>query len=368
MKKTTFLMIAFLTLATVTANAKVWRVSNRANEDQDFSTLQDAINGASAGDTLYVAGSPFSYGSGTFTKRLTVIGTGYWLNENDTTQAYKEKSWVQQLVFNVGSKGSVISGLYVYYGNYGSQQNWKLISINTDSIVIQRNFIYGFASENSTYTGFSIYVDGNKSGIIIQQNWIIAQLADYYGNSANGTVYGIYFSGVPTECIVQNNFVRSYLSHNYGTCYSIALNNNALNDLKVAGNVIWGTISTYYTNHFNNILVSGSYNYGIGDEPFNNLGSSTQYPAGNGNQQNVNMDSVFVDYDLYIDKGYLLKPNSPAKNAGIDGGDCGAFGNDFGYKPCVLSGIPAIPAIFEVNTQMYGEETIPVNIKAKSNN
>jgi hypothetical protein len=106
----------------------------------------------------------------------------------------------------------------------------------------------------------------------------------------------------------------------------------------------------------------------LGDGAYFNLCNSTQFPAVNGNYQNVVMDSVFVDYDLYIDKGYFLKPNSPARNAGVNGGDCGAFGTDTGGQPYVISGMPPIPAIFEVSTQNYGEETIPVNIKAKSNN
>ena len=115
MKKITFLIIAFLALATVEANAKVWRVSNRPNVQADFTTLQAAITGASNGDTLYLEGSPTAYGNGTFNKKLIVYGPGYFLTENDTTQVFKSSAQVGQLVFNAGSQGSEISGLYAYY-------------------------------------------------------------------------------------------------------------------------------------------------------------------------------------------------------------------------------------------------------------
>lgn len=358
MKKTTFLLIAIMALATLTAGAKVWTV-NKYHGAADFTTLQAAINGASAGDTIYLEASATHYGAGTLAKKLVIMGTGYWLTENDTTQANKNVSRVTQLTFNAGSEGSVVSGLYIYFGDFGNTQHWKLIAINTDSITISRNFIKGYSFSSSSYAGYAIHINGNRQEISIQQNWIEA-----IGHS--NTVSCLYYSGVPTNCVVQNNFIRSYKSGS-GNYFIINLvNNNPLNDVRILNNVIWGSVTTYYTELTNNIMVSGSYNNGLGDGAYHNICNSTQFPAGNGNQQNVVMDSVFVDFDLYIDKGYFLKPNSPARNAGVNVGDCGVFSNDIGTS-YLLSGIPPIPAIFEVNTQNYGEETIPVNIKAKSN-
>jgi hypothetical protein len=129
-------------------------------------------------------------------------------------------------------------------------------------------------------------------------------------------------------------------------------------------------MTTYRTNQLNNIFVSGSKGGG-GDLMMHNIGSSTQYPIDPpdlNNQQNVIMDSVFVDYDLYIDKGYLLKPNSPAIGAGVNGGDCGVFGYQSGGVPYVLSGLPAIPAIYETEVESIGPNSVSVTIKAKSHN
>jgi hypothetical protein len=48
----------------------------------------------------------------------------------------------------------------------------------------------------------------------------------------------------------------------------------------------------------------------------------------------------------------------------MNGGDCGAFGED----PYILSGMPAIPAMFETTVVPYGSSSLPVNVKAISHN
>jgi hypothetical protein len=376
MKKITILSIAAILLA-LNVNAKVWRVSNRVinglTVNADFTTLQAAIDGASAGDTLYLMGSPSSYGSGSFNKKLVVIGPGYWLDQNDSTQAVQNHAQVANLSFNDGSQGTIVSGLYIYYGNYGSSQNWKMLNIDADSIIIRKNYIYGFASSVATYTGYSIYINQDRENILIEQNWIVAQIDDSQSDwgKPNGHVYGIYYSNIPKMSKFRNNMIRSYKSSSYGsyTAFAMAVNDTTT-DLKIYNNIFWGNVTTYWTNQLNNIFVSGSKGGG-GDLMMYNIGSSTQYPIDPpelNNQQNVNMDSVFVDYDLYIDKGYLLKPNSPAKGAGANGGDCGVFGYQSGGVPYVLSGLPAIPAIYATEVESIGPNSVSVTIKAKSHN
>ncbi len=373
MKKITLLSIVAILLA-FNANAKVWRVSNRVinglTVNADFTTLQAAIDVASASDTLYMMGSPASYGSGSFSKQLVVIGPGYWLEENDSTQAVQNHARVTNLSFNAGSQGTVVSGLYIYYGNYGRTQNWKMVYINTDSITIQKNTIYGYASDSRTYTGFTIYINGDRESILIQQNWIVSHINDG-SSSYNGLIYGLYFSGIPTISDVRNNFFRGYRSSTYGSYVSIVMGvDDTSTDLDIINNIFIGNMTTYWTNQLNNIFVSGSKGGG-GDLMMHNIGSSTQYPIDPpelNNQQNVVMDSVFVDYDLYIDKGYLLKPYSQAIGAGANGGDCGLFGYQSGGIPYVLSGLPAIPAIYATEVESMGANSVSVTIKAKSHN
>ncbi len=353
MRQKITILTAAIILLTTTLNATVWRVNNRPYLDADFTTLQDAIDGASAGDTLYIGGSTTNYGNGTFDKQLVVIGQGYWLAENDTTQAYTENSQVGKLIFNTGSEGSVVEGMYVYY----SSQNYTLVTINVDNIILFKNRFYANDNYGGTSNQYAIVLAGNRSDITIKQNWIYAK------NYGGGNAVGIQYSGIPTDCVLTNNFIRGY-------SYSIYMVTNDLtNDLIINNNVIWAAIRTYHTFLANNILVSGSYNNSVDDQTSNNLCDGTQFPDINNNQQNVDMSTVFMDYVGYIDNDYILKSGSPAIGAGVNGGDCGVFSYDYGSDAYVLSGMPGVPSIFEANVQATVSTTsLPVNIKATSHN
>ena len=359
-QKITILTAAIIMMAT-TLSATVWRVNNRTNVDADFTTLQDAIDGASDGDTLYIDGSAVAYGNGTFDKKLIVFGAGYWLEENDITQAYKYNSTVGQLVFNAGSQGSIVQGLNMYYA---STSVFNVVEINTDSIIIERNYIYAYENGPYTYNGSAIYLAANTSDIIIRHNWIKALIYDNQG-STNGAAIGVYVAGIPEATIIKSNFIHTYKTSSYGSYYAIYFaTNNPANELMLSSNVMWGGVRTYYTNHYDNILVNGSYNNGTGDESYNNLCDGTQYPDNNNNQQNVDMTTVFIDYVGYIDNDYILASGSPAIGAAMNGGDCGAFGD----YPYILSGMPEIPAIFETTVIPFGTTSLPVNVKASSHN
>jgi hypothetical protein len=74
-----------------------------------------------------------------------------------------------------------------------------------------------------------------------------------------------------------------------------------------------------------------------------------------------NFASQFIG-GITTDKYYMLKPTSTAKGAGTGGIDCGAFG---GSDPYVLSGLPAIPHIYDVVAPTSGSATSGLAIKVK---
>ena len=102
----------------------------------------------------------------------------------------------------------------------------------------------------------------------------------------------------------------------------------------------------------------------------NNVVAGTQVDTSNNNQSNVDMNTVFVDFDgtggYSTDGKWQLAPGSPALGAADDGGDCGIFG---GQEPYVLSGLPRIPAIFFYRGPGTGNDAgLPVQIKIMSHN
>lgn len=344
------------------AEAKIWRLNNRPEVTADFTTFQNALAAASPGDTIYVEPSPNNYGDITVDKHVVIVGSGYWLDQNDSTQAYKELSKFTSLTFNSGSENSVVTGMHI--SKSGTNTNLNTIVINTDSITITRCYIKVWVNDyNSLYdfSGRAIRVNGNRSNIIISQNWI--------DSSTNYTSYTrtIDITGIQSNMMVSNNFIRAHGSN--PTAFYMS-ENQSTQQVALLNNVIWGNLVTYYCQHVNNILLTGSYNNSSNDLTFNNLCNSSQYPAINNNQQNVDMSTVFIDYQSYIDNGYQLESGSPATGTGLNGGDCGAFGHGSGGDPYVLSGMPAIPAIFEAQVNPVGSGSVPleVQIKAKSHN
>ncbi|MFZ4772097.1 MAG: hypothetical protein ACOYLO_18080, partial [Ferruginibacter sp.] len=99
-------------------------------------------------------------------------------------------------------------------------------------------------------------------------------------------------------------------------------------------NVVSGYVSTYNGSpcginieNFvvqNNIFSTMDFATNNNDYSFN-IANNTAFGNQNGNQQNVDMGTVFL-YTGSSDGQYQLKEGSPAIGAGTGGADCGAFG------------------------------------------
>jgi hypothetical protein len=129
-------------LLSFSAFGKIWIVDNNAGStSKDFTALQAAHDGAAANDTLYLIGSPTNYlvSKITVTKKLVIIGPGFFLTENPDTQANTLSAIMASTVpfqcvsieFAVGSEGSVIMGMEIRGG----------ILITANNILVKRNHI-----------------------------------------------------------------------------------------------------------------------------------------------------------------------------------------------------------------------------------
>jgi len=315
------------------ASAKIWIAdANPGDTGADFKTIQAAHDGASAGDTIYCVGSVQSLGGATFTKKLTIIGPGYFLSENSGLQANPSSAQLSNLTFNVGSEGSVITGCEIQ----------GTLSLNTSNISIIRNYLnYG---NNS-----GVFIQGGVGNIYLEQNFINGWfIGSMIGSDSDGPIF------------ILNNYIRSYRSNGYGSQDAIGVQNAI-----VENNVIVGNITCYNSTFQNNIIISGTFS-GTGNGIFNNICNSNQFSNTNGNIPNTDTSTVFVNTGT-TDGRFQLKAGSPAKGAGIGGVDIGMFG---GMNPYVLSGVPPIPSIFYFTAPFYGSKSqgLQVHIKAKVNN
>jgi hypothetical protein len=332
------------------SNAAIYRVNNQAGVDADFTSIVSAVNAAANGDILLIEGSPIEYGGVVgLNKRLTIIGPGNFLTNNPNTQAYPySATFSGQFYFENGSDNSIVMGIYFYRGtNNGTQ-----MTINgADNITLRRNRFYTDPSSTST-----LYIAGGSYGILIEQNWM-ASVVQWQG----GPLISI---ASPCSVTIRNNFIN----HGVYYGYAIITVNDGNNLITIQNNLIQGTFVAYYSAIFNNIYWNGNFTNGSGNIVAYNLCSGTQFPAGNGNVQNVNMNTVFVNNGGSVDNNYELAPGSPAIGAGAGGGDCGMYSADSGGNPYVLSTMPPVPSITSVSMPPIATTTLPVTIQAVSHN
>ncbi len=327
-KTFTTIIIAALSAACLNVSATVWRVNPTPNASAHYATLQAAHDAVTTlnNDTLYLEGSTFSAGGLTITKKLTIIGNGYFLAQNPQTQYNISPSTFNSYVYcYAGSEGSKFIGCTFNYSIY----------LYTNNITIERN-LFTYSCSNAIYT------QANCSDILILNNYF----ENYVGYNS------LYFLQTHSNILIANNYFNGYVT--VSTTFSGVF----------ANNIFYYPITIYNSTLVNNIALStvtlsnciSTYN----------IGNSTQFGNQNGNQQNVVQTNIFVGpTGNSTDGQWQLKVGSPAIGTGESGKDIGMFGGDYPYK---LSGLPPIPAIYSLDAQSLPSNTLNVNLKAKSHN
>ena len=244
-KTFTTVMILALVAFFTDVSATVWRVNPTPNSSAQYSTVQAAHDAATTVnfDTLYLEGSTFSFGGLTLTKKLTIIGNGYFLAENPQTQYNIQPSTFNGYVYcYAGCEGSkfigcsFVSSVYIY----------------TNNITFERNYFN---------TSYSIYPQTNCSDILILNN---------YFNYAH---YNLYFNQVHSNILVANNYFAGYVTAS--SSFSGVF----------ANNIFSYPLSAYNSTLVNNIALSSVDLYNC--IKTYNIGNSTQFGNLDGNQQNV---------------------------------------------------------------------------------
>jgi hypothetical protein len=327
MKKQLLISLIFVLFCGLLSGQHLKRVNNNPGADPDYATLQAANDAASNGDTIYVEGSPTDYDGADISKKLVIIGPGYFLTDNDSTQAFGiAATFKDNISFNTGSAGSIITGCKI--------NNTITLSVNDISIIrCNVQYIMGYADVNN---------------ILILQNYV---------NTINS---GSYYK--TTNSVISNNIVSQiYISSSSGNLQIV--NNVCTYDYGYA-------INAYNASIANNIITSTTYGIAVntGNAINNNIFAGAGTNA-NGNLYNVVMANVFVDFSGSLnysdDAKWKLKTGSPAIGAGVSGVDCGVFG---GPTPYVLSGVPNLPHIYEATIPgtAYSNLGLACTIKIKS--
>ena len=336
MKTFNTIFLVVLLFAGLSAKATIWRVNNIPDSSADFFDLQEAIDAASIGDTLYLEGnynentqSGYKHEITSFNKRLTVIGTGFFLTDNDST--YSSNNMLTSVIG--------IDNEYLYFSN---------------------------SATGSVFIGvmFTMNVMLNGADNITFDRCKFESHGAWLGNSSENPSIDCVF----TKCFFTYTGIGGYCgapcSNNTIVSNCIFTSSAAITGLKnaiIKYNVI---LAQNAGGHYSSI--SGC----EGSVIHNNITSApilaTNSSINNNYQLNNNFYDVFVGEGT-VDNHFILKSDSPAQSIADDGGECGAFG---GASPYVLSGLPPIPRIWDIYAPASGSATngLPVIIKVKTQN
>jgi len=341
MKKLTMLLFCF---CFINANAAIWRLNNNPGIDADFRTFTEAHEAASAGDTIFIEGNGYSnhYGNITISKKLIIIGPGYFLNENDSLSANQLPARISSIIIEATAAGTEIYGLYI--ASIGGSNN---LVIKASDVIISRNYF--------TQDGYNdIILSANIQNVSITRN---------YGFKLETSSNSVIVSNI----MVANNFFGDRVSLNSNT-----------NGVMVNNVLKYGFAEVHNSQIKNNIIWDGALGNPLSQNNANNIiaynlvaHSSLTGILGPGNITGVNMGEVFLGYPNIgtnsNDGRWQLKADGPAKGAGENGIDCGMFGGSSPYK---LSGIAPVPIIYKAIIPTSGSTTggLPVILNIKSQN
>lgn len=333
------------------ANARILYLNNTLPTDasiKTFSSVTDMLqfSGSSTEDTVYVAGSSVDYGGITLGKKLVIIGPGYYLTENPETPISKlsARFGYSRVYFTQESEGSVISGMVF--------DNDSKITIHANNITI-KNCNIGDRIE------FGIH-----NSLKIIENTIIEGC--YFRNTNRQLTFLSGWNGHSSNFIFKNNIMKGEFFKKPGSD-GIISNNLFLND------VFKPSASSTFEIH-NNILMSDSEAdidmQSLSESVSHNISAANFFGTEFGNIEFTSASTLLIGAanptgEYSTDGYYQLNPsaNNPAIGNANDDGDIGPFG---GVEPYILSGVPEIPIIYEINTGgiVSGDE-VPVHIKIR---
>jgi hypothetical protein len=276
-----------------------------------------------ANDTIYVSGSPQSYGDiAIVTPNITLIGTGFHPN--------KQAPAVSQLSnVSIGSEGCKLIGLK--FNN--------LIDIDTSrNVITVRNCWFNeFQTDNQH--GGDYTIEGNVFNMVkLNSNPYIAPINKFLfqQNFLFGYFDGTFSAGMNNSLVKNNVFINMNSSVQTliiaSTLNTVFVNNIFVNIWPGVPNGISSSIS--FINNCSTIYASTNY-----------------YPPSD--STNIMADPLFVNYPCINSPcgfnpthDFHLQTTSPCKGTGYAGEDMGLYGN---MSLFTMTGEPNIPQIRQMN-------------------
>ena len=307
------ILFALLFFYSIQLSATVLQVNNLSPSPGEYTTLQSAVNAATAGDTLYMAGTGINYGGVSVDKQLTIIGPGFVV-AGSTISGVAQAGIIS--LTSVNASGFKVIGIRFF----------QLISTDAavslfSNITVQRCLVDDclFLS-NDDWTGCLVEgnvftsVGPNTTASMTTANIIASTIRN---NVFNGTLY------YTTTDIIEQNFFAG--TNNGNTpIISGATGNTFQNNIAVGRNCATVDATSNCTGNMNYLCFNPNF-------------------PGTGNYLNTN--PMFVSYTSGVfswTHDYHLAIGSPALGAGAGGLDIGLYGGDGIYRKDHEPDIPIV--------------------------
>ncbi len=352
MKKILLLILALCPILTFSQN--IFRVNNTSGVigENVYANLQDAHDAASDGDIIYVEPSPEEYPQATLTKPITIIGNGYFLQENNIEIEDNLESRISSITlpYNEGNPSLNASNSTFYGLSIGTISADRISNVQLERCLVGDLETGSYSGSCSAWTIKKCYVYnlyGSKTSFYLSSSFLITN------NIIRNVLAGYSFS-----TIANNTF-------GFGSGNSMGAIKNSImsNNIMIAGSCLESEGGCNHSPDYgpsnsisNNIVVFDD--EGGTKVPVYNL------PNDNGNISGEDLLATFLlaKNPMFIeskDSDLQLAASSPAKGIGTGGVDAGAFG---GADPYVISGQIPFPIIKNFITTGVGNSAVPLNV------
>lgn len=357
------LFFIYVILFSFSTNATVYTVSNDPAKPAQYTSPGTALGAASPGDTLYIYGSPNSYGDFYINKDITIIGAGF----NTRKDAFYKTVFRFIFLYGPNRDGVVVDGVMC-----------QVFYINSALAVFN----------NITLRNMIVFDElrGDGSGVVacgtIFSNWLIENsYIQSYSEPVNVACNPL--TPITNGFLIKNSILVS-LSRSYNTtfvnCHFGAEGGGSTSFSNQMSNTYNNCIfyKVYFTQHsfnvnnqFNNCLTY------LTQEPSAtfDLNSWSGGASGTANNCIINQNPLWftvLNSTMYsnnspaIRNGWnpAIQVGSPAINAGTDGTDIGLTGNPVPYNVSAEPKIPVIRKYQLVNAVVPPSGTVTVNATA----
>lgn len=340
MKKILFLSLLALLSFSVIWSQHVFTLDGGSGT-RVYTSIDSAMKYAVDGDYLYLPGTIINIPPGLMVKkRMNIIGAGHYPDSSVATGITVISGSVH---FWSTASGSMIQGVFIN-GNI-------FLGVDPASSAA-KNILVSRCNLVSIYLSYEGTTNYGAENIIIKDN----------------VFRGDFFLAKVPNVLIENNFIEGTVVYGNG---QVVVKNNIF--LRRTGNAVSTSSSIRFENNI--FMASGGFFGGTNSNHqfYNNIFKEADVIGPSPTHQNNKFDvtNLFVNQsgpEFIYAHNYHLTADSPAKNAGYDGKDCGVFGGANPYKEGALPVNPHIRSkTLPSQTDTQGKINVQVTVSAQNN-